>query len=121
MKRGLAFGCFDPFHKGHLIFLRACKSQCDHLTVCVHDDAYIRKCKNREPIFNEKERLSDIAELHLVDRVLLDPDRSRNEWIKELNIDIHFVSEEVPGTGFSCPTVRIPRHPGLSSTRLRGK
>lgn len=119
MKKGLVFGCYDPLHAGHVRLFRACKERCDHLTVCVHDDDYIRRHKNREPLFPVHERVADIEAIIYADEVLINHDRNRNEWVEELGIDIVFVSEEVPGTGYNIPTVRMPRTKGISSSQLR--
>lgn len=119
MKRGLIFGCFDPFHAGHVRLFRFAKEHCDHLTVLVHSDAYIRKYKHHEPCFPEADRVSDVSSCRPVDVVMINPDRDRNAWIHELHIDILFCSVEVPGTGFDCEVIRVPRTPNVSSSRLR--
>lgn len=119
MIRGIVFGCYDPAHAGHIRLFRECKKHCDHLTVCVHDDDYIKRYKNRDPLFPAKERAADLADIKSVDEVQINPDRDRNEWVRELNVDIAFESVETPGFGYTCKTMKMDRTPKISSTELR--
>ncbi len=52
---GLAHGCFDVLHFGHILHLRAARMLCDHLVVCLTPDEYVNKGPNR-PIFTSAHR-----------------------------------------------------------------
>ncbi len=69
----LVGGCFDLFHYGHLVFLRAAKDAGDHLIVALESDDFIRKRKNRHPVHTQDQRAQILAELQVVDEVLLLP------------------------------------------------
>jgi len=120
MKKGIVFGCFDPFHAGHIRMLKKCRSMCSYLTVCVHSNEYIRKEKGREPFFDELLRIEDVRELRCVDEVYSNSSTDRNEWIRVIEASVIFVSAAMDGKGFICETVRVPRTEGISSTSLRG-
>jgi cytidyltransferase-like protein len=122
MKTGLVFGCYDPIHYGHIRLFRACKEKCDKLIVAVHDDNYIRNYKHREPYFWLADRVRDLRDMKTIDQVVVNHDRSRNEWAKELNVDIVFLSEEVTGRmGIDkrFQVIHMPRTRGVSSTKIR--
>ena len=64
---GYTCGVFDLFHVGHLNLLERCKAMCDILIVGVCDDTYVREIKNKEPVFNENDRVRILKALKCVD------------------------------------------------------
>lgn len=68
MKIGYTCGVFDLFHVGHLNLLENCKKECDYLIVGVCSDEYVRVCKQKEAVINEKDRTRIINALKCVDR-----------------------------------------------------
>ncbi len=65
---GLACGCFDILHLGHIEHLRFAKSCCDVLLVGVDSDASIRCSKgDGRPIHSQQVRLLQLEELRSVD------------------------------------------------------
>jgi rfaE bifunctional protein nucleotidyltransferase chain/domain len=66
----LANGCFDLFHYGHLLHLKAAKKYGDILIVSVTMDEYVNKGEGR-PVFNQEERMEIIKSLRFVNRVIL--------------------------------------------------
>ena len=52
---GLAHGCFDLLHYGHVAHLEAARALCDELVVCVTPDAFVNKGPNR-PVFTAEQR-----------------------------------------------------------------
>lgn len=70
MKRVVVFGTFDIIHRGHLWFLEQAKRQGNELVVVVARDARVKAQKGL-PHWRERDRLSVIAALRVVDRVVL--------------------------------------------------
>ena len=66
----LANGCFDPFHYGHLLHLRAARDLGDVLVVSVTRDKHVNKGPGR-PVFTEKQRCEMLRALAIVDEVVL--------------------------------------------------
>lgn len=72
-KTVLVGGCFDIFHFGHLTFLEKARQEGDYLIVALESDQFIRIKKKRPPVHNQKQRAEILANLILVDAVLLLP------------------------------------------------
>lgn len=111
---GLVFGHYDPLHAGHVRLLRACRAQCDHLTVIVADGG-----KPGTPYFPLEDRLRDLRELRSVDLARGREGRSKGEWLRTIRPGILFVGEEETQEFAGVKVVRMPRTPGISSTMLR--
>jgi cytidyltransferase-like protein len=85
----IVFGTFDPFHEGHLDFLRQAKELGTTLTVVVARDTTIRATKQREPFQSEAKRCQHIANVPLVDQVLLgDEQPARYQLLQDQQFDI---------------------------------
>lgn len=94
-------GVFDLFHIGHLNLLEKCKSMCDILIVGVCNDEYVRKVKEKEPVFPENQRLRIINALKVVDdAVLVDIETTNDKMIalKKFNFDVLFSGDDWKGT-----------------------
>lgn len=68
MKKVLANGCFDVFHYGHLLHLKAAK-KLGHLVVSVTADNRVNK--PGRPIFDQYQRAAIVGALKCVDGVLV--------------------------------------------------
>lgn len=98
---GYTCGVFDLFHIGHLNLLEKCKSMCDILIVGVCNDEYVRKVKEKEPVFPENQRLRIISALKVVDdAVLVDIETTNDKMIalKKFNFDVLFSGDDWKGT-----------------------
>lgn len=83
-------GVFDILHAGHVQFLRQARALGDVLVVGVNSDSSARHLKGRgRPINSERDRLSLVAALDAVDRVLLFDEDTPAEVIRVLRPDIH--------------------------------
>lgn len=69
----LMFGTFDVLHKGHLNLFQQAKALAEnvYLIVSIARDKNITKIKGQAPHYNEIERLSHVANLDIVDNVIL--------------------------------------------------
>lgn len=74
--RVFAAGTFDGLHPGHVAFLQFAKSLGGELFVVVARDGSVKKTKGKAPYFNEKERLTLVSSLRVVDKALLGSKKS---------------------------------------------
>ncbi|HEU4344804.1 MAG TPA: adenylyltransferase/cytidyltransferase family protein [Candidatus Binatia bacterium] len=89
----MANGCFDPFHVGHLYYLKEAKSLGRVLIVSVTADAYVNKPSR--PIFPAEERAAVIRELRCVDGVIIV--KSGDEAVRRIKPDIYVKGKEYEG------------------------
>lgn len=69
---GLITGCFDVLHLGHIELFRFAKKQVDVLVVGIENDRSIKLTKGESrPIFNQRQRAQQLAELKSVDYVFI--------------------------------------------------
>lgn len=74
---------------------------CDILIVGVCNDEYVRKVKEKEPVFPENQRLRIINALKVVDdAVLVDIETTNDKMIalKKFNFDVLFSGDDWKGT-----------------------
>ena len=82
-------GCFDILHQGHVTYLAEAASSGNRLIVAVNADASVKKLKGENrPVNNEHSRALLIASLHVVDAVIIFPEDTPLELIKELHPDV---------------------------------
>ena len=72
-KTVLVGGCFDLIHFGHLKFLEAAKEQGDFLIVALESDEFIKKHKKKLPVHRQSERAEILANLNMIDLIILLP------------------------------------------------
>lgn len=97
----LAGGCFDILHLGHLKFLNQAKKLGGWLMVLLESDETVKRLKGPErPIIPQEERAMILANLNVVDFVVLLPEfRSGKDYfslVKELKPDIIAVTKGDP-------------------------
>lgn len=98
---GYTFGVFDLFHVGHLNLLERCKEQCDILIVGVCDDNYVRNIKNKEPVYNENDRVRILNALKCVDEAdLVDIETTNDKMIalEKFKFDVLFSGDDWKGS-----------------------
>ncbi len=72
-KTVLVGGCFDLIHFGHLKFLEKAKEQGTFLIVALESDEFIKKHKKKLPVHQQSERAEILANLNMVDMIILLP------------------------------------------------
>lgn len=82
-KIGLCHGCFDMFHYGHLLHLKAASDLCDVLIVTITADIFVNKGPDR-PVYSEYQRAAIISSLDFVDFVAINNNDSALNLISEL-------------------------------------
>ena len=73
-KETIAFtnGCFDVLHRGHIEFLKFCKSTADILVLGLNSDSSVRTIKGPDrPINNQDDRAAVLAALEIVDYITI--------------------------------------------------
>ncbi len=83
-KTVLVGGCFDLIHYGHLKFLEAAKGAGDYLIIALEPDEFIKKNKRKVPLHQQSERAEILANLNMVDMIILLPFFQTNEEYFEL-------------------------------------
>ena len=82
-------GCFDILHQGHLFSLKQAADEADYLIVGLNSDASVRKLKGpSRPINNTASRAIVLANLIVVDAVVVFEEETPLELIKELLPDV---------------------------------
>ena len=96
-KTVLVGGCFDLIHYGHLKFLEAAKGAGDYLIIALEPDEFIKKNKRKVPLHQQSERAEILANLNMVDMIVLLPFfRTNNnyfELVKKISPSIIAVTE----------------------------
>lgn len=93
LKVGLCHGVFDIIHFGHINHFKKAKKLCDVLIVSITSDRYVNKGFNR-PAFSEKIRMQSVAELQVVDKVILSDFSSSLNILKIIKPDFYFKGSE---------------------------
>ena len=82
-------GCFDILHPGHIFSLGQAAKEADYLVVGLNSDASVKRLKGPErPINNTESRAIIIANLVLVDAVVVFEEDTPFELISELLPDV---------------------------------
>jgi FAD synthetase len=71
MHKVIVFGTFDVLHPGHEHMLREAKEYGDYLVAVVARDKTVKKVKKISPKYSEKERLSNLGNLNIANKVRL--------------------------------------------------
>jgi len=122
---GFTCGAMDLLHAGHVLMLKECKSQCDHLIVGLQTDPTIDRPDKNKPIETLEERKIRLEGCKYVDEVMIyNTEADLYELLKKLKPDVRFVGadhENKPFTGDDLPIKVIfnSRDHHFSSTSLK--
>lgn len=82
-------GCFDILHYGHVKYLALAKSKGDILVVGLNTDASVKQLKGKNrPINPQRDRAEVLSALECVDYVVLFPQETPLDIIKNIQPDI---------------------------------
>lgn len=126
---GYTTGVFDMFHIGHLNILQRAKEQCDYLIVGVSTDELVQEYKKKKPIIPFEERISIVAALKCVDKVVPQTSMDKLAAWHELKYNVLFHGSDWKGSsmyekviqdlsGVGVEVVFLPHTAGVSSTLL---
>lgn len=128
LKIGIANGCFDIIHSGHLHLFEKAKLQCDKLIILINSDKSVKKLKgNRKPIIKLKERIKFLNMIKSIDQIISFDDDTPLRMIKQIIPDILFKGsdykkEKVVGFNFLAQRKKkvkiIKKYKNFSSSKL---
>jgi D-beta-D-heptose 7-phosphate kinase/D-beta-D-heptose 1-phosphate adenosyltransferase len=82
-------GCFDVVHRGHIEFLKFCKSQGDVLIVGLNSDSSVKTIKGPDrPVNNQHDRSAVLAAMETVDYITVFDEPDPLNLIKTVKPDI---------------------------------
>jgi D-beta-D-heptose 7-phosphate kinase/D-beta-D-heptose 1-phosphate adenosyltransferase len=90
-KRAIVFtnGCFDVIHRGHIEFLKFCKSQGDKVVLGLNSDSSVRMIKGpQRPINNQDDRAAVLAALETVDYITFFDEPDPLRLIEKIKPDV---------------------------------
>ncbi len=99
---GLANGCFDVLHVGHVRYLLGAAREADRLVVAVNDDVSVGRLKGAgRPILTVVDRVEIVSALRVVDKVLEFSGDTVADVIRAIKPDVHckgsdYTVESVP-------------------------
>jgi rfaE bifunctional protein nucleotidyltransferase chain/domain len=107
-------GVFDVLHVGHLESLRAARRFGDVLIVGVNSDASVKANKGPDrPIFPCRDRVELLAELELVDAILVFDDPTPAHVLAAVQPDVHVKGADyAPPAGKPIPEAEVVRSYG---------
>jgi D-beta-D-heptose 7-phosphate kinase/D-beta-D-heptose 1-phosphate adenosyltransferase len=121
-------GCFDLLHVGHLRVFREAKKRGDILIVGVNSDASVKKLKGpNRPLVPEKERAELLANLELIDYVVIFTEETPENLIRAIQPDVlvkgaDYKLRQIVGLkdvySHGGKIVRIPILPGHSTSQI---
>jgi D-beta-D-heptose 7-phosphate kinase/D-beta-D-heptose 1-phosphate adenosyltransferase len=86
---GVANGCFDLLHPGHVSLLKQAANNCDRLIVALNSDASARRIKGpRRPVLDETSRATLVGAIKGVSAVVVFPEDTPRELIQALQPDV---------------------------------
>jgi D-beta-D-heptose 7-phosphate kinase/D-beta-D-heptose 1-phosphate adenosyltransferase len=86
---GLANGCFDILHPGHVSLIRQAAEACDRLVMALNTDASVRRLKGpSRPMQNQNSRAEVIGAIKGVSAVVLFDQETPRELIEALRPDL---------------------------------
>jgi len=125
---GVANGCFDLLHPGHVSLIRQAAETCDRLIMALNSDASVRRLKGpSRPIQNENARAAVIGAMKGVSAVVLFEEETPLELLKVLQPDIlvkgaDYTEDKVVGADIvrarGGRVILAPLSPGHSTTKL---
>jgi len=82
-------GCFDVLHRGHIEFLKFCKSQGDVVVLGLNSDSSVKTIKGPDrPINNQNDRAAVLAALETTDYIVIFDEPEPLELIKKVKPDV---------------------------------
>ena len=94
---GLAHGCFDILHSGHVHYLTQAASRCDVLVVSITSAPHVDKGPGR-PVFDDEARSAVLSALAVVGHVVVNDDPTAIPVLEALRPDFYFKGADYTNT-----------------------
>lgn len=122
-KRVITFGTFDVFHIGHLSLLERAAALGDCLVVGVSTDALNFSKKQRNPVYDQNQRIRIIKALRCVDKAFLEESlEEKANYIKHYRANVLVMGDDWRGKFDEfrdlCEVVYLERTPSVSTTAV---
>ena len=123
--KGFTCGAMDLLHAGHIIMLKECRSQCDHLIVGLQTDPSVDRPYKNRPVQSLKERYIQLEGCKYVDEIVLySTENDLVELLKRIKPDVRFIGMDWKGKQFTGHDLNIEiifnsRNHTYSSSDLR--
>jgi FAD synthetase len=88
MTKVMVFGTFDIIHPGHLFLLKEAKKMGDQLIVVIARDQTVNEIKKIKSKNKEKDRLKNINDLKIADKVILGNEGDKYQVIRDEKPDV---------------------------------
>lgn len=127
MIRGLANGCFDVIHRGHIELFQFSKYYCDWLIVAINSDDSIKKLKGENrPYYNQEDRRYVLESIKWVDEVVIFNELTPYNIIVEKKPNIlikgsDYKNKRVIGSDLVENVLYFPYKEGYSTSIILGK
>ncbi len=116
MVKVMVFGAFDIFHPGHINFLEQARQYGDYLIVVIARDITVKNIKGAWPSNNEKDRLEQIKNSGLANKVILGNLGDKYRVIVNFNPDIICLGYDQ--NSFTNNLYKELKRLGLSDTKI---
>ncbi len=116
---GIVSGYFNPLHQGHIEYMLAARTQCEHLIAIINNDEQVR-LKGSAPFMDENHRAFIVRNLRWVDDsiISIDNDKTVCESIRSI-VWSHLDSDEIKFFN-SGDRVKNPESKELKMCKLLG-
>jgi D-beta-D-heptose 7-phosphate kinase/D-beta-D-heptose 1-phosphate adenosyltransferase len=93
-------GCFDVIHRGHIEFLKFCKSQGDKVVLGLNSDSSVKVIKGpQRPINNQDDRAAVLAAFETVDYITFFDEPDPLNLIEKIKPDVLVKGQDWAGKG----------------------
>lgn len=87
-KKVIIFGTFDLLHAGHENMFEQARKHGDYLIAIIARDDTVKKLKGAYPYYNERQRVKNLKNSHLIDKVILGNSGDKYEIIRKVQPDV---------------------------------
>ena len=126
MIKGITYGTFDLFHKGHYNILKRAKDNCDYLIVAVTGETYDAERGKLSVQDSLSTRIENVRKTGFADKIIVEEYLGQKiQDIIKYNIDVFIIGSDWKGKfdhlSKYCEVKYLERTKDISSTQLREK